>query len=133
MALNTDSALCVPVTVWHFLAEGAAGDAVYHAALYEAAVWKRTQADETHPARREKRELGGFLFPPSDGGDGVPVTPTPVRDCIAEGDGTAYETPRQAAEAGYTVYAVDEAERPPRLSGGGMVDWVRFTASAIQM
>ena len=129
MGLNTDACLCGPVTVWHFLWESPEGDAVYHASVYDAALWERVQADEEHPSRRAVHRMGGFLFPPPGGDGEAPVTPTPVRDCIARGDCSAHETPAGAREAGYDVCHIDEVIRPPRLSGGSMVDWVQFTAS----
>ena len=58
MGLNTDACLCGPVTVWHFLWESPEGDAVYHASVYDAALWERVQADEEHPSRRAVLGMG---------------------------------------------------------------------------
>ena len=127
--MKPDASLCGPVTVWHFLWETPDGDAVYHARVYDAAVWERVQADEEHPTRREVHRMGGFLFPISDGEDTAIILPTPQRDRIARGDCREYEAPGQAGAAGHAVSVIDEVICPPRLTGGSMVDWVQFTAS----
>ena len=129
MGLMSAGSFAEPVTVWHFLCEDAAdGTGVYHAAVYEAAVVCAEQAKEVQRQRHGVAEMRGFLFPT---GHLVPVTPMVGRDCIARGDCSDCETPTQAQAAGAQVYCFSEVIRPPRLSGGTLVEWVQFTANAL--
>ena len=116
-----------PVTVWHFLAESDGG-AVYHTAVYDGAVTLAERADEVRMTRHGVAELQGFLFPT---GHLLPATPSVGRDFIARGDFADHETPEAARRAGAALYIFHEVIRPPRLSGGSMVEWVQFTANAV--
>ena len=139
MVVTQSCDFCEPVTVWHFLTENfgdtdtigdteKAGGAVYHAAVYDAAVVCAERADEVRRSRHGVAELRGFLFPT---GHLLPVTPAVGADFIARGDRTAYETPTAAAADGVPVYLFRDVVRPPRMSGGTMTEWVQFTASAV--
>ena len=116
-----------PVTVWHVLAES--GDsAVYHTVVYDGAVTLAERVDEVRMTRHGVAEMQGFLFPT---GHLLPVTPAVGRDFIARGDFADHETPDAARRAGAALYCFHEVIRPPRLSGGSMVEWVQFTANAV--
>lgn len=130
MAVNTTAALSDVselVTVWHFLAE-TDGGAVYHPVLYDAAVVLAERADEVRMTRHGVAEMQGFLFPT---GHLLPTTPMVGRDCIARGDCVHCETPAEAAASGAQIYVFHDVVRPPRLSGGTLVEWVQFTANAV--
>ena len=132
MALNGTCAYSEVVTVWHFLTEDGdsahGGGAVYHPAVYDAAVTLAERAAEVQMTRHGVAELQGFLFPTDHL---LPITPVIGQDCIAVGDYSHCETPRSAQEAGAQVYCFHEVMRPPRLTGGTMVEWVQFTANSI--
>lgn len=134
MGLNHETdGISEPVTVWHFLTENVGdtenvGGAVYHAVVYDGAVTTAERAAEVRIQRHGVAELQGFLFPT---GHLLPVTPAVGRDFIARGDYTAYETPEDARRCGAEIYCFAEVIRPPRLSGGTMVEWVQFTANAV--
>ncbi len=136
MALNqahTECEFSEPVTVWHFLtdcvggAEGIGG-AVYHPVVYDAAVTLAERAAEVRMSRHGVAALQGFLFPT---GHLLPISPAVGRDFIARGDYAAHETPHAARDDGAEIYCFHEVIRPPRLSGGTMVEWVQFTANAV--
>ena len=126
MGLMHGGDISSPVTVWHFLSEGTDG-AVYHPAVYDAAVVCAERVEEVRMRRHGVAELQGFLFPT---GHRMPVTPYVGHDWIAVGDCAQYETPEDAARAGAVLYRFSEIHRPPRLSSGTMVEWVQFTAMA---
>ena len=115
------------VTVWHFLAENEDG-AVWHPTVYEGAVTTSERTEEVRMSRHGVARLCGFLFPT---GHLLPVTPAVGRDCIARGDYGACESPDAARETGAAVYCFAEVIRPPRLSGGSLVEWVQFSADAV--
>lgn len=131
MAVNGSDAYSEVVTVWHFLAEdgGSAqgGGAIYHPVVYDAAVTLAERAAETRMTRHSAAQMQGFLFPTAHL---LPITPHVGQDWIAMGDFTHCETPRAAQDAGAQVYCFQEVLRPPRLTGGTMVEWVQFTANA---
>ena len=133
MALNGSDAYSEVVTVWHFITEtigdpAGSGGAVYHPVVYDAAVTLAERAAEVRMTRHGIAEMQGFLFPTDHL---LPITPVIGRDCIAMGDYSHCETPGLAQKAGAQVYCFHEVVRPPRLSGGTMVEWVQFTANAI--
>ena len=127
MDMTEAASFTEPVTVWHLLAEDADGTAVYHTALYDAAVVLAERVRDTRITRHGAAELQGFLLP---GGHLLPVTPTVGRDLIARGDFTHCESPTAARTAGAEIYCFHEVIRPPRLRSGTMVEWVQFTADA---
>jgi len=126
VAVNQSCDFCEQVTVWHFLSDGVGG-AVYHAAVYEAAVVCAERADEVRMRRHGVAEMRGFLFPT---GHILPVTPAVGCDFIARGDHTVHETPTAAAGDGVQIYLFCDVVRPPRLPDGTMTEWVQFTANA---
>ena len=132
MAVTGSDTYSEVVTVWHFLAEdgGSArcGGAIYHPVVYDAAVTLAERAKEVRMTRHGVAEMQGFLFQTDHL---LPITPQVGQDCIAMGDYSHCDTPRMAQEAGAQVYCFHEVMRPPRLSGGTMVEWVQFTANAI--
>ena len=126
--MNHAGDICEPVTVWHFLAEDGDGRAVYHTALYDAAVVLAERVQDVRMTRHGVAELQGFLFP---SGHVLPITPSVGRDMIAVGDFTHDESPAAAQREGASVYCFHEVIRPPRMRTGTMVEWVQFTANAI--
>ena len=125
--MNRAGDICEPVTVWHFLAENEDGGAVYHTALYDAAVVLAERVQDVRMTRHGVAELQGFLFP---SGHVLPITPSVCRDLIARGDFTHCESPAAARSEGASVYCFHEVIRPPRMRTGTMVEWVQFTANA---
>ena len=128
MVMTATQAPAEVVTVWYMLAEDAEGGAVYHTAVYEAAIAFAERAAEVRMTRHGAAEMRGFLFPT---GCLIPVTPSVGRDCIARGDYSGCETPAAARGSGAQVYCFSEVIRPPRLRSGTMVEWVQFSASAV--
>ena len=126
--MNHSGDICEPVTVWHFLAEDDDGNAVYHTALYDAAVVLAERVQDVRLTRHGVAELQGFLFP---SGHVLPITPAVGRDQIARGDFTNCESPTAARADGAAVYCFHEVIRPPRMRTGTMVEWVQFTANAV--
>ena len=128
MDMNHADDICETVTVWHFLAEGADGNAVWHPVLYDAAVVCAERVSEVRMSRHGIAGLQGFLLPT---GHRIPVTPSTGRDCIARGDFSHCESPAAAKAAGAAVFCFHEVIRPPRMRSGTMVEWVQFTAEAV--
>ena len=116
-----------PVTLWCRAAEDADGVCVWHPVCLSAILSHRIREAEhglgTGGSRGCEIELRGFFFAPEDGDLPQPMV---GYDRLTLGDGRTFEDPW---EGGDTVYLLTSADRPPRMSGGTLVDWMHFTAS----
>lgn len=118
------------VTLWCFVSEGEDGVAVWHPIVLQAYLAHGRRAAElslgTGGCRGTELQLRGFLFAPDGGELSVPM-PMPGCDRMTLGVGLASESPFACDGP---VYLITDADRPPRMSDGMLVDWLHFTAEA---